>query len=287
MSDSTAEAITLKPLEPVIPRALPRPGELGRFWDLTLTLAIHETKLRYFGSVLGYFWSLLRPLMLFSVLYLAFTQFIRFGSGIEKYPVVLLTSIVLWTYFAETTSVSVFSLVQRESLLRKVNFPRFAIPLSLSLTTLFHFTLNLMVVLGFVLASGVEPRWSWLFAIPLLAALVMFTVAVSLVLATLYVKARDMGPIWEVFSQILFWGSPVIYGIEAAPDSVEKILAANPLAAILIEMRRVVIDPNAPSLGGVMGGTQYVLVPCAIFLVLVAVGLTMFTRMAPKLAEEL
>lgn len=289
MNDSTTATLGNAPqaLETVQPRTLPRRHELEAFWDLTLTLAIHETKLRYFGSVLGYFWSLLRPLMLFGVLYLAFTKFIRFGGDIENYPLILLLSIVLWSYFSETTGVSVGSLVARENLMRKVSFPRLAIPLSVSLTTLFHFGLNLAVVAAFILLSGVDPRTSWLLAIPLIGLLVLFTIGVSILLSTLYVKARDVGPIWEVMGQILFWGSPVIYGIEYPPDSVRGIIAANPLATILIELRRAVFDPQAPSAADAMGGTIYLLIPATILIGVIATGVLLFTRWAPRLAEEL
>ena len=131
-------------------------------------LAVTDFKLRFFGSALGYVWTLMRPLLLFGVLYFVFTEVVRLGDDIEHYPVYLLTSIVLFTFFSETTSRGVTSLVERENLLRKVRFPRLVIPLSVALHALFNLGLNLIVVFVFVLASGIEPRVSWLELIPLL-----------------------------------------------------------------------------------------------------------------------
>ena len=144
--------------------------DLRRFVALTYTLAVTDFKLRFFGSALGYVWTLMRPLLLFGVLYVVFTEIVKFGGGVEHYPVYLLMAIVLFTYFSETTSRCVTSLIERENLLRKMRFPRMVIPLSVALHALFNLGLNLIVVFIFVLASGIEPRPEWLELIPLIVA---------------------------------------------------------------------------------------------------------------------
>ena len=131
-----------------------------RFATITLTLAKNEFKVRYFGSVLGYLWSLMRPLMVFGVLYVVFTHVVRFGGDIQDYPLKLLLAIVLWSFFAEATGQSIASLVEREGLLRKVPFPPAVIPLSVALTSSFNLGLNLLVVLVFVLVTGHRPGLS-------------------------------------------------------------------------------------------------------------------------------
>ena len=147
----------------------PRVGDdLRRFAGLTFMLAATDFKLRFFGSALGYVWTLMRPLLLFGVLYFVFTEVVRFGGGVKHYPVYLLTSIVLFTYFSETTSRGVTSLVDRENLLRKMRFPRLVIPLSVALHSLFNLGLNLIAVFVFVLGSGIEPRARLAPAVPLL-----------------------------------------------------------------------------------------------------------------------
>jgi ABC-2 type transport system permease protein len=261
--------------------------DLRRFWSLTLTLAATDFKLRFFGSVLGYLWTVAKPLLLFGVLYFVFTEIVRFGEGVEHYPVYLLTSIVLFTYFAETTSRSVTSLVDRENLLRKIRFPRLAIPMAVALTALFNLGLNLVVVLAFVLASGVEPQLDWL-QLPLLIALLMvLSIGVAMLLSALYVRFRDMDPIWDVGLQLLFYASPVMYVVSAVPDGLEKLAMANPIAVVLTQMRHALIDQEAPTAATEIGGFGPLLLPLAIVAAVFALGAWVFARETPRIAENL
>jgi ABC-2 type transport system permease protein len=262
-------------------------GDVNRFVNLTTTLAVADFKLRFFGSALGYLWTLMRPLMLFGVLYLVFTEIVKFGAEVENYPVYLLTAIVLFTFFGETTTRGVTSLVERENLLRKIRFPRMVIPLSVALNALFNLGLSLIVVFVFVLASGIPPRPSWLELVPLVAILVLFATGVTMLLSALYVRYRDMQPIWEVVLQILFYASPVIYVTEKFPDSIEQEAMANPITAILTQMRHALIDPNAPTAASVMGGSVWLLIPLAVVLATFALGMWVFMREAPRIAENL
>jgi ABC-2 type transport system permease protein len=213
-------------------------GDLRRFWSLTYTLAATDFKLRFFGSALGYVWTLMRPLMLFGVLYFVFTEVVRFGGDIPHYPVYLLAAIMLFTFFSETTARGVTSLIERENLLRKVRFPRLVIPLSVTLNAMFNLGLNMIVVFVFVIASGIEPRWSWLELIPLIALLVLLSTGITMLLSALYVRYRDMQPIWEVALQILFYASPVIYVTSALPDSIERESMASPISTLPRRPRR-------------------------------------------------
>jgi ABC-2 type transport system permease protein len=263
-------------------------GSPRRFVYLAVTLAATEFKLRFFGSALGYLWQLVRPLMLFGVLYFVFTEFVKIGARVEFYPVVLLANIVLFTFFQEGTG-AVASMVERESLVRKIHFPRMAIPVSVVLTAGFNLVLNLGVVLVFALASGVEPRWSWLqapFLVALLAALVL---GLAMLLSALYVRYRDVKPIWEVVVQVLFYATPVIYAIDAIDisDRLRELMMMNPIAAILEQFRHAVIDPAAPTAAEAAGGSARLLVPLGILVAAVALGYRVFDRAAPRIAEEL
>jgi ABC-2 type transport system permease protein len=261
--------------------------DLRRFVALTVTLAVTDFKLRFFGSALGYLWTLMRPLLLFSVLYFVFTEIVRFGGDVEHYPVYLLMAIVIFTYFAETTSRGVTSLIERENLLRKVRFPRMVIPLSVALHALFNLGLNLVVVLAFVLVSGIEPRVEWLQMLPLLVLLVLFAVGVTMLLSALYVRYRDMQPIWEVALQMLFYASPIIYVTSTFPDSVEREAMTNPITAILTQARYALIDPAAPTAAEAIGGGARLLIPLFVIAAVFALGVWVFTREAPRIAEEL
>jgi ABC-2 type transport system permease protein len=261
--------------------------DLRRLVNLTVTLAATDFKLRFFGSALGYLWTLMRPLMLFGVLYFVFTQVVKFGQGVEHYPVYLLTSIVLFTFFGETTSRGVTSLVERENLLRKIRFPRLVIPLSVVLHALFNLGLNLVAVFVFVIASGVEPRIEWLELPVLIGVLVMLSTGAAMLLSALFVRYRDMQPIWEVFLQVLFYASPVIYVAAALPDSIEREAMANPLAAVLTQMRHALIDPEAPTAAAAIGGGARLLIPLAVVVAVFSLGAWVFAREAPRIAEDL
>jgi ABC-2 type transport system permease protein len=262
-------------------------GDLRRVGNLTVMLARTDFKVRFFGSVLGYVWTLVRPLLLFGVLYLVFTKVVRFGDGVPHYPVYLLTSLMLFSFFGETTTRGVTSLVDRESLLRKVRFPRVAIPLSVALHGSFYLGLNLLVVFVFVFANGIEPRWSWFELIPLVALLILLATSIAMLVSALFVRYRDVQPIWEVILQILFYASPVIYVVTDMPASIQQEAVANPIAAILTQIRHALIDPSAPTAGEAIGGDIYLLIPLAIVVVLAVIGLRVFTREAPRIAEDL
>lgn len=263
--------------------------DLRRFGNLTLTLATTDFKLRYFGSALGYVWSLVRPLLFFGVLYIVFTQLFHLGRSVPHYPVYLLTAIMLWTFFVETTGGSVQCLLAREGLLRKMRFPRLVIPLSVALTALFNLAMNFIAVLVFTLASGLRPRWTWLELIPLVVLLGLLAVGTGMLLSVLYVRFRDIQPIWDVFSQVLFYGSPIIYVAAQYPPGFWRHLGvSNPIGAILTQMRHAVIgDRLSHSAAVFLGGQVRLLIPLGIIAAVFVLGLWFFHREAPRIAENL
>jgi ABC-2 type transport system permease protein len=262
-------------------------GGFRRFLTLTWIIARTDFKLTYFGSVLGYLWSLMRPLLLFGVLYVVFSEILKFGGDIESYPMVLLFNIVLFTFFTEATQSSVTAVVNRESLVRKMHFPRLVIPLSTVLTAAFNLAVNLLAVFVFLLAYGVEPRATWLLLPGLLIALVALAAGAAMVLSALYVRFRDIAPIWAVLSTVLFYGSPVLYTIEFVPEDVRTAFFANPIAALLEIGRVLIIDPSAPTLTAATGDSFAWLPPLAVLLAVPAIGFWLFNREAPRVAEEL
>jgi ABC-2 type transport system permease protein len=270
-------------------------GGLQRFWSLTFMLARTEFKLRFFGSVFGYVWTLVRPLLFFGVLLFVFTKIIDVNRGtpIAHYPEYLLESIILFTFFQETTSGCVPSLVGRENLLRKVRFPRLVVPLSVALFSLFNLGMNLLVVFIFILASGVEPTWSWLELPVLVMLLAILATGVGMLLSALYVRFRDIQPIWEVISQVLWYASPILYTVQTASNhhllgiSFARILVINPVGAILTQARKALLQPSAPSAVRAIGGEVRLLIPFAIVFGMFALGLWYFNREAPRISENL
>jgi ABC-2 type transport system permease protein len=263
-------------------------GDVRRFLHLTWTLAITDFKLRFFGSVLGYLWQLMRPLMLFSVLYFVFTEFVKIGQQAEHFAVVLLLGIVVYTFFADATGAAISSLVDRENLVRKIHFPRMVIPLAVCLTAFFNLLINLVAVAIFAVAQGVEPRWTWLQFPVLILGLGVWCVGLAMLLSALYVRARDVRPIWEVILQAMFYAAPVIYPIEAIPNpDWGRLVMLNPLSVFLEQQRYAVIDPTAPTAVQAAGGHAQLLIPLAIVLATTAVGFWLFNREAPKIAEQI
>jgi ABC-2 type transport system permease protein len=263
-------------------------GEPRRFLHLTWTLSVLDFRLKFFGSALGYVWQLMKPLLLFGVMLFVFTKAVRLGTGVAEYPVVLLSGIVMFTFFAESTATAVSSVVDREALVRKIHFPRLVIPISVVLTAYFNLVLNYTAVVIFMLARGVEIRWSWLELIPLVLFLGLFATGLAMILSSLFVRFRDVRPIWEVVLQAIFYGSAIFYPIERIPSvRLQHLIMCNPLAAVVQQIRHAVIDPTAPTAGQAIGGDVRLLVPIGLTLGLFAVGFWFFNREAPRIAEEL
>jgi ABC-2 type transport system permease protein len=274
------------PLRPVA-----GPSAVGGGWrralELLYLIAATDFKKHYFGTALGYLWSIARPLLLFAVLLTVFTQVFRLGSEVPHYPVLLLMNIVLFGFFQEATGVAVTSIAAQEGVVRKTQFPRVVIPLAVVLTSLFNLGLNLVVVFAFVLAFGVAPTWTWLGLPLLLAALIALTTAVSMLVSSLYPRFRDLAIIWTVLATVLFYASPVLYPLEKAPSGLRDVLLLNPLAPLLALARKWVIDPDAPSPSALAGGWVGLLPAVAIFAGTCALAVWVFGREAPRIAEEL
>ncbi|HEX3240348.1 MAG TPA: ABC transporter permease [Solirubrobacterales bacterium] len=279
--------------QPPVLREVHGPSALGggtrRFFDLLWLLSITEFKRTYFGTVLGYVWSLIRPLMLFGVLLFVFTQVFKIGSELPDYPVLLLLGIVLFTLFQEATQNAVMSVAAQEGVVRKTQFPRLAIPLATVLTSSFNFLTNMLVVFIFILAWGVDPTWTWLLFPFAVAALLVLTCALSMMLSVLYVRFRDVAIIWTVLSQVLFYATPVLYPIEKLENpTLEHVLMLNPLAVIFEQVRVwILAEPNAPSAAEAAGGALHLLPAVAIYLGICVFGVWLFRRDAPRIAEEL
>jgi ABC-2 type transport system permease protein len=270
------------------------PSALGggrrRFLDLLWLMSVTEFRRTYFGTVFGYLWSLVRPLMLFGVLLFVFTQVFKVGSQLHNYPVLLLLGIVQYTFFQEATTNAVTSVVAQEGVVRKTQFPRLVIPLATVLTAFFNFCLNLVIVLVFILAWGVEPMWTWLlFPLPV-AALFVLTSAVSMTLSVLYVRFRDVAIIWTVVAQMLFYATPILYplGLEGfLSRTVENLLMLNPLAVIFEQVRVWMLEPSAPTPAEAAGGALHLLPAAAIFIASCLYAAWIFNREAPRIAEDL
>ncbi|MEA2348312.1 MAG: type transport system permease protein [Thermoleophilaceae bacterium] len=262
-------------------------GNFKRFVYLTWTIAITEFRSHYFGSFLGPLWALVRPLMLFGVLYVVFTQVLRFGDSIPNYPAVLLLNIVLFQFFADSTNTSLISVVQHENVVRKMHFPRMVIPIATVLTMGFYLVQNLIAVSVFLVISGVTPHLTWLLFPLVVLGFIVLASGFAMLLASLFPRFRDLAQIWQVATTVLLYGSPILYTVTIAPPGAVKWLLYNPIGTLLTNARAWVIDPAAPSAASLMGGRVYLLIPIGITLGIFALGLWTFNREAPGIAERL
>jgi ABC-2 type transport system permease protein len=267
------------------------PSALGGGWrrslELLYLIAVTEFKKTYFGTVLGYLWSLARPLMLFGVLLAVFTQVFRIGSEVPNYPVLLLFNIVLFGFFQEATQTAVNSIVSQEGVVRKTQFPRLVIPLAVVLTSLFNLCLNLVVAFVFILAWGIAPTWTWLLFPLVLGLLFVITTAVSMIVSSLYPRFRDTAIIWTVLATVLFYATPVLYPMGIVPDTLEDFLRLNPLVPLFEAARAWVIDPSAPGPINAAGGIDGLLPAVAIYVATCVLAVWIFNREAPLIAEQL
>lgn len=247
-----------------------------------------DFKLRYQGSVLGYAWSLLRPLFIFFILYIVFTKFIRLGDSIPHYPIYLLLGIVLWQFFSDMTNQSLGSIVGRGDLIRKIRIPRWMIVLTSSVSALINLSLNLVVVGVFMAINQVPVAISVVWLPVALLELYVFGIGLSLILSAAYVKYRDLSFIWEIVMQAGFYLTPIIYPLSVISNlTVQKLLLLNPVAQAIQDARNVVVTTDTITIAEVWGTPAARLIPVAISLAILAIGVLYFKKESKYFAENL
>lgn len=247
-----------------------------------------DFKLRYQGSVLGYAWSLLRPLLLFLILYIVFVRFLRIGGDIPHFPVYLLLGIVIWNFFAEMTSMSLGSIVNRGDLIRKVNIPRWIIVLSSSISALINLFLNLLVVILFLFINKVDLLQTTLWLPLVLLEVYIFALGVSLFLAAAYVKYRDVNYIWEVILQAGFYLTPILYPIALITNpALQKLMLLNPMAQTIQDARYASITHQTVTTSQIFGTSPVKLIPYLFGIIVLLAGLLYFRRQSKGFAENI
>jgi ABC-2 type transport system permease protein len=267
------------------------PGGLRHHSRALRVIAGSEFRLKYAGSALGYVWSVLKPLASFTIIYLVFSHVFRLGAVSKYYPLSLLIGIVLFNFFADATTMGMTSLVARESLLRKMSFPRLIVPTSATLTAAMTLGVNMIPVLFFLLFTGIVPHPSWLLVIPLLFELYLFVLGIALILSALFVRLRDIGQVWELMLQLFLYGSPIIYPIGYLPPWLQKLVFINPFTQVLQDIRAAVLypdlAPNKITAATAFGTSAGRLIPISIAVGTLVVGFVLFRREAPWIAERI
>ena len=264
-------------------------NSLGHRLRVLSVIAAAEFKLKYTGSVLGYAWSVLKPLALFTLLYLVFGKVFNLNQLFPYYAVSLLLGIVLFTFFADATVLGLISIVVRDSLIRKIWFPRIIITTSVTLTAGMTLLINLTVVAGFIAYKQITPQPDWLLIPLLLLELYVYTLGVSLLLAALFVRLRDLQQVWELGLQLLFYASPIIYPIGFLPPWAQKLVFLNPFTQVLQDIRALLFYPdvatNRITAASAFGGLGRI-VPIGIAIGIFVLGYVFFRRQEPWFAER-
>ena len=249
-----------------------------------------DFKLRYQGSILGYLWAVIRPLLMFGILYIVFAKFLRFGTDIPHYPVYLLVGIVLWNFFVECTNQGIQSLIIRSDLMRKIAFPKWIIVLSATTTALINLGINLIIVVIFALISGASFNLSWLLVPFFIFELYLFSFGLALFLGSINVKYRDIQSIWEVLIQALFYTVPIIYPlgmVTALSGFAAKVLMLNPIAQVVQDIRFCLITTDTMTGWVLIENIFLKFIPLLVVVGILILGIKVFNKKSKDFAEEI
>ena len=251
-----------------------------------------DFKLRYQGSVLGYAWSLLRPLFLFAILFTVFTQVFKIGKDVPDFPIFLLLGIVLWTFFTEMTQQSLGAIVGRGDLIRKIRIPRWLIIAAVSVGALINLALNLVVVFVIALITGMDLLVGSVLLPLFILEIYLFSLGLSLILSALFVKYRDVTYIWEVLLQAGFYATPILYPLTLNTSFITneialKAILINPMGQAIQGARNAFVTTETLTIGEVWGNNLAVLLPIGVTLALLVIGVLYFKKEAKYFAENL
>lgn len=248
-----------------------------------------DFKLRYQGSMLGYLWAVLRPLLMFAILYVVFAKILRFGGDIPHYPVYLLTGTVLWNFFTECCGQGIQSIVMRGDLIRKISFPKWIIVVSATSTALINLTINLCVIIVFALLNGVVPSFSWLLVPFSVIELYALCLGISFLLGAFNVKFRDISSIWDVLTQALFYAVPIIYPLSMVSTTSEtfaKLLLLNPIAQVIQDVRHNLITTEAQTIWNYINNPLMQIIPIILVVIILIIAALYFRKRSKYFAEE-
>ncbi|QHF54936.1 MULTISPECIES: ABC transporter permease [Streptococcus] len=250
-----------------------------------------DFKLRYQGSLIGHLWSILKPFMMFTIMYLVFVRFLKFDDGTPHYAVSLLLGMVTWNFFTEATNMGMLSIVSRGDLLRKISFPKELIVISSIVGAAINYGINIAVVMLFAIINGVRLDFGILMLIPAFLELIVLATGVALILSSLFVKYRDMGPIWEVVLQAGMYSTPIIYSItyiiQRGHTGVAKVMMMNPIAQIVQDLRHHIVYDGATISWDIYEAKWMVAIPYVLSILIFVVGYTIFKKNSKKFAEIL
>ena len=247
-----------------------------------------DFKLRYQGSVLGYLWALLRPLMMFAILYIVFSKLLKIGNDIPHYPVYLLCGVTMWNFFVECTSQGIQAIITRGDLLRKISFPKYIVVVSATLTAVINMLINVVVIIIFALINGVTPSLNWLLVIPAIFELYLLSLGIAFLLGSINVKYRDITSIWDVIIQALFYAVPIIYPLSMVASTstlAAKVILLNPIAQAIQDIRYSLITTETITVWNYVQNPA-IIIPIVLTFITLVIGALVFRQKSKFFAEE-
>jgi len=249
-----------------------------------------DFKAKYAGAVLGYVWSIAKPLAYFGVLWLVFAHLLRTANQTQDFTLFLLIGILLFTFFVDTVGTMLPSIVEGGAILRRLAFPPILVPLSASVGICITFAVNISALVVFIGIQRVTPRLEWLLVPLLLIELYIFCVGLGLLVAALYVRFRDIGQIWEVAAQLLFFACGIFFPIGILPGWAQKVAFLNPLVQVIQDVRHAILGgasgPNDVTAATVYAGAGGRIIPILIAVLLFLGALAFFRREGRYFAER-
>lgn len=252
-------------------------------------LVVTEFKLRYQDSILGFLWSLLKPLLMFAILYFVFGQLLRIGSDIEHYAVYLLFGVVLWNFFVEATGQGLSAIVARGDLIRKINFPKYIIVVSGTISALINLGINLVVIGVFMAVNGVELLSTAPLVIIPIAMLYVLSLAIAFFLSAANVKYRDVGHIWDIFVQAAFYATPILYPVSMVLERssfIGHVLMLSPVAQTIQDARYFLITHQTVTSFQLFDRWYIELIPYALTAVVAVIASIYFKKSSKYFAEN-
>ena len=265
---------------------------LSAYRELMGLLVRRELKARYKDSTLGFLWSLIRPLTILVVYYVAIGKFLGAERSIPDFAIYIFSGLIAWQFFSETVSGGTGAIVSNGGLIKKVYLPREVFPLSVVGSALFTLATQFVILVLALIVTGSIPTGTRLLYVPLaLAVLLVYATAAALVLSAVNVYLRDVQYLVEISLTVLFWASPIVYSWElvrgAIPEgALQNLYLANPVTAAILAMQRGlwVAGTDKPFPEGLV---PRLLIMLGIGIVLLWLAQRVFSRLESDFAQEI
>ena len=243
-----------------------------------------EFQAKYGNAMLGAAWTILNPLALILVYTVIFAEVMQSKlpgmASTFAYSIYVCAGILTWGLFAEITSRSQTIFLDNANLIKKINFPRIALPVIAVLGSLLNFSIIFGLFVVFLLVTGNFPGWVFVSLFPVLAIQILFAVGLGIILGVLNVFFRDVGQFFSIFIQFWFWFTPIVYPVSILPAEVRDLLVWNPMATIVNAYQTILVSGAEPDWAG--------LVPVALLSILLCVfGLRLFRKRSTEMVDEL